>query len=235
MLLSEEQEETGIENSQGENTENKVIEEISTFQSRSAIIKTEEPWDGTTIADSFAWGNGTESEPYLISDGEELAYLARQVTNGNTYEGKYFQIANNIDLGNQEWTPIGNNQNSFRGILDGAGHTIANAKINITSLPDSTYETYGIFGSIGGGNTRAIIRNVELSNINIDITASGNTGSTSIFGTNQDDEGLHIGTLTGAMYRNASILNVIVKDSLIQDTNVIINPKNTPQSLLNPR
>lgn len=192
------------------------------YQTTYAMTNSGGAWDGTTVATSFSWGDGTEVAPYLIADGAELAYLAEQVRNGNTYEGVYFQIANDIDLGNNFWTPIGNAQNSFRGILDGAGHTIANAQITISSLPDATYEAYGIFGSIGGGNTRAIIRNLELSNINIDITASGDTGSSSIFGgLDQDAEGLHIGTLTGAMYRNSSVLNVIVKNSLIEDSNII--------------
>ena len=219
-VLSEETEDVNVEES---NTQSDVVtlaEEPQQIFRSIQVKSTVNAWDGS-IADSFSWGNGTESEPYLIVDGKELAYLAEQVRNGNTFAGQYFQITNDIDLNNMAWTPIGTNQNSFQGILDGAGHTISNAKITVSNLPDRTYETYGIFASIGGGNTRTIIRNVELSNINIDITASGNTGSTSIFGTNQDAEGLHIGTLTGAMYRNASILNVIVKDSLIQDTNVI--------------
>ena len=181
-------------------------------------------WDGS-ISDSFSWGTGSEETPYLIADGADLAYLAVQVRNGNTYEGQYFQIANDIDLGGREWTPIGTNQNSFRGILDGAGHTIYNAQIIVASLPDKTYETYGIFASLGGENTRTIIRNLELSNINIDITASGDTGSvsSSMFGggVNQDSEGLHIGTLVGAMYKNTSIENVIVNNSIIQDTGVM--------------
>ncbi len=182
-----------------------------------------EAWDGT-VSDSFSWGTGSEETPYLIADGADLAYLATQVRNGNTYEGQYFQITNDINLGGREWTPIGTNQNSFRGILDGAGHTVANASITVSSLPDRAYETYGIFASIGGGNARTIIRNLEISNINIEITASGNTGSTSGFlrpTVQQDSEGLHIGTLAGSMYKNASILNVIVKDSIIQDSGVI--------------
>ena len=183
-------------------------------------------WDGS-VASSFAWGEGTEERPYLISTGAELAFLGQRVRNGENYEGIYFQLANDIDLGGREWTPIGTSQNSFRGIFDGAGHTIANATINVSSLPNRTYESYGIFASIGGGNTRSIIRNVELSSITIQITASGDTGTIrqgSGWGggsVNQDDEGLHIGTLTGSMYRNASVTNVIVNNSVIQDTRVI--------------
>lgn len=230
-ILTEKKEEAKVPDSNPNAVTNETNEsEISlmaeeTFDTRAVIINSGSAWDGSTRASGFSWGSGTEAEPYLIADGEELAYLAQQVRNGNTYEGIYFQLANDIDLGSNSWTPIGNAQNSFRGILDGAGHTIANAVITVSSLPDSTYEAYGIFGSIGGGNSRAIIRNLELSNITVNITASGDTGSTggSIFNptVDQDEEGLHIGTLSGAMYKNASILNVIVTNSLIEDSNVI--------------
>ena len=195
---------------------------IMTMQARTSG----EPWDGS-VADSFSWGSGTEEEPYLIADGVDLAYLGQQVRNGNTYEGQYFQIANDIDLGGREWTPIGTSQNPFRGILEGAGHTIANATVTVSSLPNQTYESYGIFASIGGGSSRTIIRNLELSSITVQITASGDTGTIdegSLFGggsVEQDDEGLHIGTLSGSMYRNSSVQNVIVKSSVIQDTSVI--------------
>ena len=195
---------------------------IMTMQARTSG----EPWDGS-VADSFSWGSGTEDEPYLIADGADLAYLGQQVRNGNTYEGQYFQIANDIDLGGREWTPIGTSQNPFRGILDGAGHTIANATVTVSNLPNQTYESYGIFASIGGGSTRTIIRNLELSSITVQITASGDTGTIdegSFFdggSVEQDDEGLHIGTLSGSMYRNSSVQNVIVKNSVIQDTSVI--------------
>lgn len=193
------------------------IENITTTPSEFYAQNT---WDGNTVATEFSWGEGTESKPYLISDGAELAYLANQVNSGNTYEGKYFQLASDIDLGNNEWTPIGNTENSFRGIFDGAGHTIAYAKITISSLPDETYESYGIWGSVGGGTTRAIIRNLEIISVNIDITASGSTAGSGWQQT-QNEEGIRIGVLAGTMYKNASLENIIVSGSNIYDTNTI--------------
>ena len=148
--------------------------------------------------------------PYLISDGAELAYLAQQVNNGNYYEGQYFQLACDINLGNQEWTPIGDTDNSFRGIFDGAGHTIANGKITITEFPGSyTYHAYGLFGSIGGGSTRTIIRNLEVSDFSIDLDTSG---------TASNYRGIHIGIIVGNVYNNASIVNNIAKNSNITDS-----------------
>ena len=204
VLMSEEVNDTNLAVASEEN-----IETIA-YESRSAIINTESEWDGQEIATKFSYGTGTEKAPYLIADGSELAYLAEQVNNGNTYEGQYFQLACDIDLGNQTWTPIGNTNNPFRGIFDGAGHTIAKANIIINTFPGTReYNSYGIFGSIGGGNSRTIIRNVELSEINVDIAASG---------TASGRKAIRIGILVGTMFNNASVLNNIVKNSNITDS-----------------
>lgn len=186
-------------------------------ETTSSEFNAQNVWDGNTVSTTFSWGEGTQEKPYLIADGDELSYLAQQVNNGTTFEGIYFQLASDIDLGNNEWKPIGTTENSFRGILDGAGHTIANAKITISTLPEQNYDSYGIFASIGGGNSRSIIRNLELTSIKIDITASGSTGEW----WRQDEEGIRIGCLTGSLYKNANIENVIVSNSTITDTNEI--------------
>ena len=55
------------------------------YQTTYAMTNSGGAWDGTTVATSFSWGDGTEVAPYLIADGAELAYLAEQVRNGNTY------------------------------------------------------------------------------------------------------------------------------------------------------
>ena len=200
-----------------ENGVTAYADDVQVLSVASADVDVEKVWDGSTKATSFSWGEGTEEKPYLIVDGTELAYLAEQVNNGTTYEGMHFQLASDIDLGNNEWTPIGNTDNSFRGVLDGAGHTITNAKIIVSSLPNQTYDSYGLFGSIGGGNTRSIIRNLELTSINIDITASGSTD----YWYQQYEEGIRIGCLTGSLYKNSNIENVIVSNSTISDTNTI--------------
>ena len=119
-------------------------------------------WDGQ-IATKFEYGNGTEEEPYLITCSRELAYLAQEVNNGNSYEGIFFQLTRDIDLNNNEWAPIGNMNNPFKGVFDGAGRKIVNAKITISgSLPTAQVETYGFFGSIGSGSSETIVKNVRI-------------------------------------------------------------------------
>lgn len=169
-------------------------------------------WGGN-VATGYRFGNGTSTSPYLISSAEELAYMASQVNNGNEYEGTYFQLITDIDLNNQEWTPIGTVDYSFRGVFDGGGYSISNVKIS-TDTSIGYYETfsYGFFGSIGGGTTYTTIRNVEFDNVNVDIKFSG---------TAYYSGGVHVGCVTGTMYSSSEIKNVIVKNSTISDSSTI--------------
>ncbi len=119
-------------------------------------------WDGT-VAGSWAGGSGTETDPYQISTGAQLAYLATSVNSGNEYNGTYFVLTNDIDLNNQDWTPIGtSNSGYFCGVFDGAEHTISNLYINSTS----SYQ--GLFGYLGG-----TVKNLTVSG---EVTGAGDVG-----------------------------------------------------------
>ena len=85
--------------------------------------KTENPkrsaiWDGS-IAAGFAGGSGTEDDPYLISNGSELAYLAQQVNSGNSYENVHFKLTNDIYLNDTtDWDLWGTTGSSSAGKAD---------------------------------------------------------------------------------------------------------------------
>lgn len=73
-------------------------------------------------------GNGTETNPYLINDKDDLTTLASAVNNSTAEEnagafsGTYFRLEANIDMDGVEFTPIGNDfQHTFGGIFDGNG------------------------------------------------------------------------------------------------------------------
>ena len=125
-----------------------------------------EAWSGD-IADDFGGGTGKEDSPYIIANGEQLAYLAQQVNENNeTYTGVFFELSGDIDLGGREWTPIshsGHDKNGspnkvtdFAGTFDGKGWTISNLTI-------STDRNLGLFGYSSG-----TIKNLYLDNVNID-------------------------------------------------------------------
>ena len=84
-------------------------------------------WDGS-VAASFSGGSGTADDPWKISNGSELAYLASVVnSNESDTHDKYYILTADIDLGGQEWIGIGNQNDAakaFKGKFDGNGKVI---------------------------------------------------------------------------------------------------------------
>lgn len=117
-------------------------------------------WDGVT-ADTN-WYSKNKSV-YEIYTPEQLAGLAKIVNENGTgvsypTHRKTFKLMDDIDLGGNLWTPIGNASYRFQGTFDGQGHTIKNFKTS-----SGTYG--GFFGQIEGAN----IRNVNISNAYITV------------------------------------------------------------------
>lgn len=56
-------------------------------------------WDGTATA-KFAGGTGTKDDPFIISNGAELAYFSKSVMY-NYYYGQYVSLTADIDLYNK--------------------------------------------------------------------------------------------------------------------------------------
>ena len=129
-------------------------------------------WDGTT-ATSFAGGDGTESNPYQISNGAELALMSKLITvdNNSAYNRAYYKLTADIVMNNgdastwknsapaNKFTPIGtwsNANSSFGGTFDGNNKTISGLYVS-----PETGDNYGLFGCIQGGAT---IKNFALVN-----------------------------------------------------------------------
>ncbi len=96
-------------------------------------------------------GAGTADEPFLIPDEEQLKVFRYYINEMDPDHGadKYFRLTANIDLGGDEWTPIGNDtDNRFKGTFDGDGHTIGGLYINTSS------DNQGLFGFISGGTVK---------------------------------------------------------------------------------
>ena len=140
-----------------EKTEHAAKDEERMFNEiEQSMTKYLEPWSGN-IASSFASGDGTEANPYIIENGEQLAYLASKVNAGEKYSGKYISITQSINLGGKEFTPIGRNieetdvnnlQTYFDGTLDGKENTITGVKITQTDV-----DGIGIVGVLGENGT----------------------------------------------------------------------------------
>ncbi len=87
----------------------------------------------------FDKGDGSAASPYEISSAQQLAYLSDDVRGGNTYEGKYIKLVQDIDLEDYEWTPIGLGDNIFKGHFDGSLHTVSNLKITKLHVYEAKY------------------------------------------------------------------------------------------------
>lgn len=89
-------------------------------------------------------GSGTEADPFLIENAQNLAWLQYLINADYSHEttGKYYLLTTDIDLNGSEdfqWEPIGTGvgrQNfdgktlMFKGIFDGGYHKITNLYIN---------------------------------------------------------------------------------------------------------
>lgn len=122
-----------------------------------AIAADTAAWDGS-VAASFSGGSGTDDDPWKISNGSELAYLASLVnSNGSATYNQYYILTADIDLGGREWTGIGNQNDAgkaFKGKFDGNGKVITGFAIN-----EERDYTPGLFGQLNAG---AVVKNLTV-------------------------------------------------------------------------
>lgn len=124
-------------------------------------------------AENYAGGTGTEADPYQIATAEQLAKLSKDVSEGNEYQGMFFEITENIDLSSHRWIPIGINKwelsgattsNWFEGFIDGNDKTISGLIVDERTDKNAA----GFFGDIrnvSGGTVGA--KNLIISDANI--------------------------------------------------------------------
>lgn len=129
----------------------------------------ETAWRDNAAAD-FAGGSGTEADPYQITDGAQLAKIAKDVENGTVYKDAYFRLENDIDLSAHRWNPIGvykwyeggaTENKTFAGFLDGNGKTIKGLIVDERTDKNSA----GLFGNIRDNAGAAT--NVGVKDLNI--------------------------------------------------------------------
>ncbi len=83
-------------------------------------------------------GSGTETDPYQIGTAEGLKWFRDKVNNAKAKEETKIcaVLTANIDLKNEEWTPIGIGEDTrtedlpYSGTFDGNGHTISGLNVN---------------------------------------------------------------------------------------------------------
>lgn len=129
-------------------------------------------WDGT-IAESYAGGKGTLDEPYLISNGSELA---KMVNEGDGSYEKYFKLTNDIYLNNVSDSNWKNNNpkawytrpaisnKAFQGTLDGDGHTVNGIYYNGSD---------SLVGLLPAIKNTVTVKNIQIDNSYLESTGYG--------------------------------------------------------------
>ena len=124
-------------------------------------------WDGTSKTKPNGWKAGDAT--LTISTAAELAWVAETANNGTVtgsgsetgFEGCAISLSCDIDLNDQDWTPIGTEDNPFQGNFDGNKKTIK----NLTTSGQTT--DGGLFGRMAAGS---------IKNLGVIISADGIAG-----------------------------------------------------------
>ena len=171
------------ENGYQELNQNNLQEDINDqFSGRDVVVSDNGDGSFTISLDKnlYKIENNQVSElqaDLYIDNGEDLKNFRDEVNNGNTFDGKYIVLTNDILLGkDEEWIPIGVYDSSstnpvdeinkpFKGIFDGNGHKIDNIYI------DGNNRAVGLFGLI----INSVIKNIGIGQ-NSTITGGTATG-----------------------------------------------------------
>lgn len=116
------------------------------------------------FADTAWEGSGTKNDPWLIRTAAQLYGLALSISDAagaETYRGKHFAQAADIDLAGREWIPLGNfeQRQVFCGHFDGRGFAVSNMTITRSRFGKDAHVS-GLFGTLGEG---ALAENVNVS------------------------------------------------------------------------
>lgn len=106
-------------------------------------------------------GAGSETDPYIVKTVEHLVEIAGMATT----EGKYFELANDIDIENSIYSAfIGTKDSPFKGVFDGKGHIIKNFQVTIPATSSDWTLAAALFGYVSGD---AVIKNFGVENVKV--------------------------------------------------------------------
>jgi len=111
-----------------------------------------------TVNAAFWAGDGTESNPWLITSANDWDCLAAVLQSGDYDKKEYFKLTGDITV----TTMIGTEESPFEGTLDGDGHTLT-ADLDYDEegvapfhyIKDATIKNLTVDGTISGGNYSA--------------------------------------------------------------------------------
>lgn len=169
---------------------------------------------------------------YEISSADGMFWFAEQVNvKRNDFNGKTIKLADNIDLNNRAWTPVGQTGGPhFKGTFDGNTKTIKNLSINETGLTlVSDADGLGLFGWLQGTVKDLTIDGVTINGSRRIGAVAGvlefgsidkcTVKNATLTGTHKDAErcGDKVGGVVGMVQPNTvSVTNCMVENSTIK-------------------
>lgn len=147
---------------------------------------------------SFGGGSGNPADPYIIKTTDHMRQLSLDVNGGNSYNGKHFLLANDLDFEGQDYDVIGGtiytdqgDIRSFCGTFDGNGKSIT----NVTNLNIFSYNRnyVGLFAYVSAGGT---VKNLTLG------------GNSKIAGRGM------VGGIVGFLHWGSSVVNCYTEESV---------------------
>ncbi len=137
---------------------------------------------------------------YELNSAAAMKWLAEQVSGTNSFAGKSVVMIDDIDLGGEEWKPIGMGGKHFEGIFDGQGHTIKGLKVTARNSGAQA----ALFCSAAGN---AQFKNFTIDEANVKYPADSND--------------YYAAAVVGTIYGNIKFENITVKNSTITGNNKV--------------
>lgn len=197
--------------------------------------------------------------PWYVTQKKHLVELRDNFNaSANAEAPAFVKVVGNIDLGDENWVPIGWEGHEFDGQIDGSGKTISNLKINVnrdnytqflsTCLDYGDEETtrafleLGLFGAMK--NTTVIDLNFDGVDINVAESVYEILNGEAPEGATYQDLGrVSVGVLTGYAYNvavegghevvNADQSTQLVKSTAVSRINAFSLTNKTPETAYN--
>ena len=223
------------------------IPSLARFINRVSL-NTVEVWDGT-VSTSYNSGTGTLNDPYIISNGSELAYL-KNMLEVIDYDNTYFEISKDIVLNEgvlnynndkieyilngttyyvDYYTNLYYDNDSFSGSSIGSINTLSSLNGFKGNINGNSFRIYGLYMTSELNSNLGLFTNFEgdLKNLYVEnaLIYGGNvTGG--IF-SNVKNSNIENVLFNGSVLGNSSPISTEVNNTLSDVSNIIVNQYET--------
>ena len=156
---------------------NVVVEKENNVGTTTAVKADETVEFTTALPVADLQGEGTETNPFLISSVDDLVLFRNSVNAGETkYSalGIYVALGADIDLAGENWIGIGSMtaDHGFMGNFDGKNFKIKNLTIDNPALDSDGYAYAGLFALTEGTDkdNQNFVKNLTIENVTINTT-----------------------------------------------------------------